>query len=212
MGLEEARAYDRRKEEGPARYQVAVKSEMIWRMIEPHLPRDKNRIVLDLGGGTGVWGLRIAELGYRVVIVDVSAGFLARAREKAIAAGVASRVTFMENDICDLSVFEGETSDLVLALGDPICCGSSPDRTAKGIFRVTRNGGWFIGDVENRYRSTDERRACGWQELERVLLDGGRTGRGRTKPPSGYFSRARCGKCWRPRAGGHRDCTVAICW
>lgn len=54
-----------------------------------------SRRALDLGGGTGAFGLRFAALGWRVAIVDPSATMLSLAAEAALAGGLAAgRVTF----------------------------------------------------------------------------------------------------------------------
>jgi ubiquinone/menaquinone biosynthesis C-methylase UbiE len=40
------------------------------------LPREKSAVVLDAGGGAGKWAIPIGELGYQVIIVDISKGML----------------------------------------------------------------------------------------------------------------------------------------
>src|SRR4051812_46381780 len=37
--------------------------ELTWRAIKPHLPRDANGPCLDLGCGTGKWGLKLLKSG-----------------------------------------------------------------------------------------------------------------------------------------------------
>jgi len=60
-----------------------------WRrVLERTLPAPPSR-VLDVGTGTGSLALLAAELGHVVTGVDLSEGMLARAREKAVQAGVA---------------------------------------------------------------------------------------------------------------------------
>ena len=173
MTVEEGRAMDKRKEEGSCCLRTAVTREALWRMIRKHLPEDRDRAVLDLGGGTGLWTLRLAEEGYPVVLADISPGLLARAREKIEAAGVAKRVSVEEADMCDLSRFDEGSFPLVLVLGDPLSYCGDAEGALREVRRVTIEGGVLIGDVENRYRSgLSDRRARSWRDARRILLKG----------------------------------------
>jgi 2-polyprenyl-3-methyl-5-hydroxy-6-metoxy-1,4-benzoquinol methylase len=40
--------------------------------IKRFLPREKDAIILDAGGGTGICSVELAKLGYRVVLTDIS--------------------------------------------------------------------------------------------------------------------------------------------
>lgn len=83
-----ARAADARKQ----RFAVRVKRETQWRRLRDRLPRASTLPVLDVGGGTGYWALRVAGEGPRVVLTDVSVAALTVAREKVEAAGLAGRI------------------------------------------------------------------------------------------------------------------------
>lgn len=173
MTIEDGRAMDRRKEEGPLRLRTAVTREVLWRMIRNHLPEDRDRAVLDVGGGTGYWTLRLAKEGYAVALADISPGLLACAREKIEAAGLAARISIEEADVCDLSRFDDAAFPVVLALGDVLSyCGDS-GRALREIRRVTADGGVLIGDVENRYRAAlFPRRARSWEQARAILMEG----------------------------------------
>ena len=173
MTIEDGRAMDKRKEEGRYRFRTEVTREMLWRTIAKHLPEDRNTAVLDLGGGTGFWALRLAEEGHRVVLADISRGLLACAREKIEAAGVSERVRIVETDMCDLRGFDEGSFEVVLVLGGSLSyCGDAAGALGE-IHRVTAEEGVVIGDVENRYRTgLFERRARSWEEARRILVEG----------------------------------------
>src|SRR5437868_10851145 len=56
--------------------------ELTWRLIKPHLPRDLSLACLDLGTGTGKWGLKLLKSGFATTFVDSSAGMIEQVREK----------------------------------------------------------------------------------------------------------------------------------
>lgn len=56
-------------------------NRITWDNITRFLPEDRGGVILDAGGGTGFWAVQVAELGYRVVLVSMSAGMLDRARK-----------------------------------------------------------------------------------------------------------------------------------
>lgn len=62
--------------------------------------------ILELACGTGRVLLPLAQQGYRITGVDVSPAMLAIARQKVAAAGVADRVTLVQQDMRDLKLEE----------------------------------------------------------------------------------------------------------
>lgn len=80
--------------------------------IEQEINRDKALKVIDIGCGTGRHAIELAKRGYTVTGIDLSESQLARAREKAKAAGVA--VDFYRHDARKLP-FENEF-DLAIML------------------------------------------------------------------------------------------------
>lgn len=79
-------------------------------MLRSLLPPPPARI-LDLGTGTGFLALLLAELGHRVVGIDIAAEMLAVAREKA--ASLASPPEFRVGDATAPSVGEGSVDAIV---------------------------------------------------------------------------------------------------
>jgi len=159
---------DERKERAPQ-----INRALLWETIERHLPDDQSAPILDLGGGTGVWALRLARGGYRVVLVDISPGLLACAREKIEAAGLSELITITQADICDLGELDQASFPLVLALGDPLSYCSDAEEALRQIRRVAAERGYLIADVENRYRAAlSARRASNWEDAKRILLEG----------------------------------------
>lgn len=173
MTQHDGAAMDDRKETGPARFQVALKRELIWRAIQSHLPKERTTAILDLGGGTGVWAVRLAQEGYRVLLTDISPGLLAQARKRVQALDLAELVQIEEADVCDLSPYAEAAFPLVLALGDPLSYCNDARRALQEVRRVAATDGALIADVENRYRAAlSKRRAATWADARRILSEG----------------------------------------
>lgn len=75
--------------------------------------------VLDVGGAAGRYACWLAERGYEVTLVDLSATQVDLARENAAEHGVAERVTARQGDVRDLD-FAADEFDAVCCLGGPL--------------------------------------------------------------------------------------------
>src|ERR1700709_1457533 len=70
--------------------------ELTWRQTKPHLPRDANAALADLGCGTGKWGLKLLKSGFSVSFVDHWGSMVEQTRAKVEAMGPrAKRATLM---------------------------------------------------------------------------------------------------------------------
>src|SRR5438270_9652533 len=93
--------------------------EFTWRAIKHYLPRDLSAQCLDLGCGTGKWGLRLLKSGFATTFVDHAAAMIEQARAKVEAMGPkAKKATLLVADIIDLSPLPRETFSLTLAMSD----------------------------------------------------------------------------------------------
>jgi SAM-dependent methyltransferase len=148
-------------------------SEITWAHLKPHLPRTAGARILDAGGGTGTWAVRLARSGFQVTLADLSSGMLEAARRKAAAAGVAERIDFVQ---CDIAGLEGVGDDpfaLALALGDPISFCGDAKRAVRALARVLVPGGICVASVDGLYGGIDPFLERGEIEgLERFVRDG----------------------------------------
>jgi len=100
--------------------------------IEQEIKRDKSTTILDIGCGTGRHSIELARRGYKVTGIDLSESQLARAREKAAAAGV--QVDFIRRDARDFSF------DIHFGLAIMICEGAFPlMETDEMNYRILQN-------------------------------------------------------------------------
>ncbi len=70
-----------------ATYDADIAGMILYNMItldniRRFVPEDRDGVILDAGGGTGFWAIQLAEMGYRVVLTDISPGMLDKARAR----------------------------------------------------------------------------------------------------------------------------------
>ncbi len=107
--------------------------------LEILAPLVRGRVVLDVATGTGLTLMGLAELAHRAVGVDLSAGMLRRARQRA------------------LLVMQGDAAALPLpdASFDVACCFKAfphlpePERALRELARVVREGGHVVVELYN---------------------------------------------------------------
>ncbi|GAA0230692.1 methyltransferase domain-containing protein [Haladaptatus pallidirubidus] len=85
--------------------------------LETHLPESGH--VLDVGGAAGRYACWLAERGYDVTLVDVSAKQVELARENADKRGLEAQISAEQGDVRDLR-FEADRFDAVCCLGGPL--------------------------------------------------------------------------------------------
>src|SRR3954468_15013105 len=103
-----------RASDRPSERRNAARTSVVWEALRPVLadPGD----VLDIGGGTGGFAVRVAELGHRVSVVDPSPDALAALARRAREAGVA--VAGQQGDLSTLlDVTAPASADVVLCHG-----------------------------------------------------------------------------------------------
>ena len=147
-----ARRYDQMYDDAYWRFH----DELTWRAIKPHLPRDLAAPCLDLGCGTGKWGLRLLKTGLPTTFVDHAPAMIDQTRLKVDALGPkARRATLLVADIVDLSALPSDHFALTLAMGDPLSICSDPPTAVREIFRTTRPGGVVIATADNKLAALD---------------------------------------------------------
>jgi SAM-dependent methyltransferase len=107
-----------------SRAHVAPRAAVVWMVLRAEVDR---RVavgeagplsVLDLGGGSGVYAVPLAELGHAVTVVDTSPDALATLQRRAREAGVAEQVTAVPGDVERMpDEIPTEAYDLVLCHG-----------------------------------------------------------------------------------------------
>ena len=110
--------------------------------------------VLDLGAGTGVDAVWLAERGASVLAVDVSEGMVKEASRRVEMAGVQERVEVRRLPIEELRALlprHARSYDLVLADFGALNLSGDPDRWGPVVARLLKPGGHLVATVMGRW-------------------------------------------------------------
>jgi 2-polyprenyl-3-methyl-5-hydroxy-6-metoxy-1,4-benzoquinol methylase len=157
----------------------AARTAVVWDGLRPVLDRAVGQDVLDIGGGTGGFAVRVAELGHQVRVVDPSPDALASLDRRASESGV--EVTGQQGDLSTLlDVAEPGSADVVLCHG-VLEVVDDPGAALATIAEVLRPGGVLSLLVAQRHAAVVARAMAGHFEQARSILEGaepaGRSGR-----------------------------------
>jgi ubiquinone/menaquinone biosynthesis C-methylase UbiE len=161
----------------------AARTAVVWDALRGVLDaQDPGRpaSVVDVGGGTGGFAVRAAELGHQVLVVDPSPDALAILARRAEECGVAERVTGRQGDLDSLgdlatSDGAGPGADVVLCHG-VLEIVADPGAALATLARVLRPGGTLSLLVSQRHAAVVARAMAGHFQQARAMLEGGAAG------------------------------------
>lgn len=149
------------------------------------LPQPPARVA-DVAGGTGVYAVWLAELGHEVSLLDLVPSHVARARERAGAAGVV--VDCVEGDARALP-WPDDTFDVVMVMGALYHLPDQADRLAclREALRVLRPAGALVASYICRWASLFDGYRSGYVSDDRfVAILAEDLSSGRHDNPSGH--------------------------
>lgn len=118
--------------------------------IRRFVPDEPGARILDAGGGTGIWSVELAKMGYHIILTDISEGMLAKAREKVSSLGLGHLVEITNSNILEMPEFDVNSFAMVLVEGDPLSYCGDHKQAMREMIRVLRPGGTLIASVDNR--------------------------------------------------------------
>jgi S-adenosylmethionine-dependent methyltransferase len=161
--------------ERPSERRSAARTSVVWQALRPAL--DGAGDVLDIGGGTGGFAVRVAELGHQVTVVDPSPDALAALARRARESGV--MVAGQQGDLSTLLDVSGpDSADIVLCHG-VLEVVDDPATALATIRTVLRPGGTLSLLVAQRHAAVVARAMAGHFTQATAMLDDPAAGGGR---------------------------------
>lgn len=156
-----------------------ARTSVVREALRPVLDAYDAADVLDVGGGTGGYAVRVAGLGHRVSVVDPSPDALAALDRRAREQGVADRIAGQQGDLSTLLDLVGPGgADVVLCHG-VLEVIDDPGAALATLRQVLRPGGTLSLLVAQRHAAVVARAMAGHFQQARDLLDGGDAPAGR---------------------------------
>lgn len=140
--------------------------------VRRFVPDEPGAPILDAGGGTGIWSIELAKMGYRVMLTDISEGMLAKARENVSLLGLGYLVEIRNSDILDMPEFDDGSFAMIVCEGDPLSYCGDHDQAMREMARVLKPGGTLVASVDNRVSGLNWLRDADADTVERYLETG----------------------------------------
>jgi ubiquinone/menaquinone biosynthesis C-methylase UbiE len=141
--------------------------------IKRFLPKDKQGYILDAGGGTGIFSIELAKMGYQVVLTDISEGMLEVAKKKIDERGLIRQIEIVESNVCGMPEFPDDHFDMVLSEGDPLSYCGDYERATAELARVAQPSGCVIASVDSKTSALRWlQEADGPEAIERLVKTG----------------------------------------
>jgi 2-polyprenyl-3-methyl-5-hydroxy-6-metoxy-1,4-benzoquinol methylase len=149
-----------------------ARTAVVWEALRARLDGRSGLRVLDVGGGTGGFAVRVAALGHHVTVVDPSPDALAILDRRSVETGVADRVVGVQGDL--------DTVPGLVAAGevDVVLCHGVLERVddhagaVRSLAAVLREGGTLSLLVDQRHAAVVARAVAGHFRQAGGLLAG----------------------------------------
>jgi ubiquinone/menaquinone biosynthesis C-methylase UbiE len=126
-----------------------VYDEITWRYLEPYVPSNSDALVLDAGGGTGRWALRMARKGCKVFLLEISEGMLNIAKKLIEKEKLQNRIITEKGD-CRALRHADKTFDLVFC-EHALFLFNEPDAAVNEFARVLKKQAPLVISAHNLY-------------------------------------------------------------
>jgi ubiquinone/menaquinone biosynthesis C-methylase UbiE len=158
--------------ERPLERRTAARTAVVWDAVRALLEGAGEQQVLDIGGGTGGFAVRVAALGNRVTVIDPSPDALAALARRADEEGVADRVTGLQGDLGTLRDLAPEGGAHLVLCHGVLGLVEDPATALRSIAAVLRPGGALSLVVSQRHAAVLARAMAGHFAQAMRLLEG----------------------------------------
>ncbi|MBW6462433.1 MAG: class I SAM-dependent methyltransferase [DPANN group archaeon] len=133
-----------------------LSDDILWYILKKEILSkfSKTFNLLDAGGGTARWSLKILEHTNCIAeVFDISENMLAVADKKIREKKLNSRVKLIEGNLDKFETFSKTKFDLIISMNNVFSFVDSPKNALSNIVKVTNKGGLIVLMVANKYHA-----------------------------------------------------------
>ena len=121
----------------------ALITEIIKREIAPYCTDDS--LVMDAGGGTGRWSVKLSEcLKGKLAVFDRSEDMLEKAKANIANSKVSDRISTELGDLTNIEKFKNESVDHIVSIYSPLSFIYEQEQAASELYRILKPGGRIL--------------------------------------------------------------------
>lgn len=117
--------------------------EIIKKEISPFI--NENTVILDAGGGTARWAIKINDaLKISIIVFDRSKDMLAKAHENVRVANKSDSISLVEGDITNMNSIPDASIDHIVSIYSPLSFIYDQEKALSELYRVLKKGGRLL--------------------------------------------------------------------
>ncbi|HET8671592.1 MAG TPA: class I SAM-dependent methyltransferase [Candidatus Saccharimonadales bacterium] len=120
-----------------------------------NMPKRDGVTVVDFGGGTGRWLLKLDKYftNSKFIVVDLSKDMLAQAQKKIDESQYTNTVELVESDIASVEQLEDGTADYIISTYNPLSFCAQPQKVIDEAYRIVKPGGRVMITIQGYYNA-----------------------------------------------------------
>ncbi len=117
--------------------------EIMKKEISPFI--NENTVILDAGGGTARWAIKINDaLKVSIIVYDRSKDMLAKAHENVRVANKSDSISLVEGDITNMNSIPDASIDHIVSIYSPLSFIYDQEKALSELYRVLKKGGKLL--------------------------------------------------------------------
>ena len=149
-------SYSKNVDRADMLYFWKLSDQIIEKLLHKHIIAmpDSPSCILDAGGGTGRWIIKLAQhLPSTFILYDRSPAMLAQAEKNITKANLLDRVTLREGNLCAMDSIPSESIDAIISIYNPLSFVDEPRKAVVELCRILKKGGVIVVMGQNFYNA-----------------------------------------------------------